>query len=105
MWNRRMTLDAGFRAEFGLYTTHSVRTGMSVDGHCPCRLRDSPVTHDQLLQLFRQSGALLDGHFRLTSGLHSAGYLQCALVLQHPVNAASLGTAIAEVVRSRGVTV
>jgi orotate phosphoribosyltransferase len=63
------------------------------------------VTHDQLLQLFRQSGALLDGHFRLTSGLHSSGYLQCALVLQHPVNAASLGAAVAEVVRSRGVTV
>ena len=42
------------------------------------------MTRDELLDLFRQSGALLDGHFRLSSGLHSPGYLQCALVLQHP---------------------
>jgi orotate phosphoribosyltransferase len=51
---------------------------------------------DALLDLFRKSGALLDGHFRLTSGLHSTGYLQCALVLQHPVQAEALGRAIAE---------
>ena len=42
------------------------------------------MTRDELLDLFRRSGALLEGHFRLTSGLHSPGYLQCALVLQHP---------------------
>ena len=36
------------------------------------------------MALFRRSGALLEGHFRLSSGLHSPGYLQCALVLQHP---------------------
>ena len=48
-----------------------------------------------LLDLFRRSGALLDGHFRLTSGLHSPGYLQCALVLQHPAHAEYLGRAIA----------
>ena len=42
------------------------------------------TTTDELLDLYRQSGALLEGHFRLTSGLHSPGYLQCALVLQHP---------------------
>jgi len=45
-------------------------------------------------------GALLEGHFRLTSGLHSSGYLQCALVLQHPVEAEACGAAIAERVRS-----
>ena len=39
------------------------------------------MTRDELLDLYRQSGALLEGHFRLTSGLHSPGYLQCALVL------------------------
>ena len=54
------------------------------------------MTRDELLNLFRRSGALLEGHFRLTSGLHSAGYLQCALVLQDPVTAAWLGRAIAE---------
>src|SRR5690348_9132337 len=52
-------------------------------------------TRDELLDLFRKSGALLEGHFRLTSGLHSPGYLQCALVLQHPRNAEMLGAAIA----------
>ena len=51
------------------------------------------MTPEQLLDLFRRSGALLDGHFRLSSGLHSAGYLQCALVLQHPAHAEALGRA------------
>jgi orotate phosphoribosyltransferase len=54
------------------------------------------MTRDDLLDLYRRSGALLDGHFRLTSGLHSPGYLQCALVLQHPQHAEMLGRAIAE---------
>ena len=58
------------------------------------------LTRDDLLHLFRKSGALLDGHFRLSSGLHSTGYLQCALVLQHPDHAAALGQAIAAAVRS-----
>ena len=39
---------------------------------------------DAVLSLFRPSGALLEGHFRLSSGLHSNGYMQSALVLQHP---------------------
>ena len=54
------------------------------------------LTRDELLDLFRKSGALLDGHFRLSSGLHSPGYLQCALVLQHPQSAERLGRAIGE---------
>ena len=56
------------------------------------------MTRDELLDLFRRSGALLEGHFRLSSGLHSAGYLQCALVLQHPQRAEALGRAIADTV-------
>ena len=58
------------------------------------------MTRDELLDLFRRSGALLEGHFRLTSGLHSSGYLQCALVLQHPEHAEALGRAIADCTRS-----
>ena len=50
-----------------------------------------------ILDLFRRSGALLEGHFLLSSGLHSPGYLQCALVLQHPRQAETLGRALAEV--------
>ncbi len=58
------------------------------------------MDRESLLDLFRRSGALLEGHFRLSSGLHSPGYLQCALVLQHPEHAAALGTALAERVRT-----
>src|SRR6478672_11900977 len=58
------------------------------------------MTRDALLDLYRTSGALLEGHFRLTSGLHSSGYLQCALVLQHPAHAEVLGRAIADRTRS-----
>ena len=39
---------------------------------------------DQILAIFRSTKALLDGHFVLTSGRHSASYFQCAKVLQHP---------------------
>jgi orotate phosphoribosyltransferase len=63
------------------------------------------MTRDELLDLYRQSGALLEGHFRLTSGLHSPGYLQCALVLQHPPHAEALGRAIADRVRELRATV
>ncbi len=52
--------------------------------------------------MFRRSGALHDGHFRLSSGLHSPGYLQCALVLQHPREAETLGAALGAMVRSLG---
>jgi orotate phosphoribosyltransferase len=58
-----------------------------------------------VLDSFRAAGALLDGHFRLSSGLHSGGYLQCALVLQHPRQAAALGMALADQVRDLGPTV
>jgi len=63
------------------------------------------MTREELLDLFRRSGALLDGHFRLTSGLHSPGYLQCALVLQHPQHADALGRAIADRTRDLRATV
>jgi orotate phosphoribosyltransferase len=42
------------------------------------------VTDDEVLQIFRDTHALLDGHFLLRSGLHSRQYFQCALVLQYP---------------------
>jgi len=49
-----------------------------------------------VLDLFRRCGGFLEGHFQLSSGLHSSGYLQCARVLQHPEHAAALGKALAE---------
>jgi orotate phosphoribosyltransferase len=63
------------------------------------------MTEFELLTLFRRSGALLEGHFRLSSGLHSPGYLQCALVLQFPGDAEALGAALADRVRALGATV
>jgi orotate phosphoribosyltransferase len=63
------------------------------------------VTADSVLDRFRRAGALLEGHFRLTSGLHSTGYLQCALVLQYPAEAAACGDDIADRVRSLGAQV
>jgi len=58
-----------------------------------------------LLDLFRRSGALLEGHFRLSSGLHSSGYLQCALVLQRPGDAEMLGRALADRMSTLGPTI
>ena len=60
------------------------------------------MTQAEVLTVFRRSGTLLDGHFRLSSGLHSPGYLQCALVLQHPREAEALGAALGNIVRSLG---
>ncbi len=53
------------------------------------------MTQEEILALFKSSGALLEGHFRLTSGLHSSRYFQCALVLQYPEHASVLGAALA----------
>jgi orotate phosphoribosyltransferase len=50
---------------------------------------------DEVLERFRRTGALLEGHFILSSGLHSGVYLQCALVLQHPQEAEAFGRALA----------
>lgn len=54
------------------------------------------LTPQEVEQMFRDSGALLEGHFVLSSGLHSSKYLQCALVLQEPGRAERLGRALAE---------
>jgi len=63
------------------------------------------MTRDEILDMFQRSAALLEGHFRLTSGLHSPGYLQCALVLQHPSHAEALGRALADLTRGLRPTV
>jgi orotate phosphoribosyltransferase len=51
-------------------------------------------TNDKILEIFRKTNALLSGHFRLTSGLHSGEYFQCALVLQYPEYCALLAEKI-----------
>ena len=61
------------------------------------------LSERQTLALYEKTGALMRGHFRLTSGLHSDVYLQSALVLEHPEHAAALGAALAEPFRADGV--
>ena len=58
---------------------------------------------EQVIDQFRATGALLEGHFQLSSGLHSTVYLQCALVLQFPERAESFGRAIAEKFQGQGI--
>jgi orotate phosphoribosyltransferase len=57
------------------------------------------MTDDDLLGLFRERDALLEGHFLLSSGLHSQRYLQCARVLMDPPVATRLGAQLAEMLR------
>lgn len=54
------------------------------------------MNSEQILEHFKETNALLEGHFILSSGLHSPKYLQCALALQYPADAAKFGKAIAE---------
>ena len=58
------------------------------------------MTPDEALQEFRAADALLEGHFILSSGLHSRAYLQCARVLMQPRRAARLAEALADKIRA-----
>jgi orotate phosphoribosyltransferase len=61
------------------------------------------VNAEQVIDQFRATGALLEGHFQLSSGLHSTVYLQCALVLQFPERAEAFARAIAEQFQGQGI--
>lgn len=64
------------------------------------------MTQDEVLRIFRDTGALLEGHFILRSGLHSRQYFQCALALQQMPIVEKIGAALAAKVKaSGGVTV
>jgi orotate phosphoribosyltransferase len=68
----------------------------SVDtSRSPVIVASGMANPDAILSAFFETGAYLKGHFRLTSGLHSAEYLQCALVLQHPRHAEHFGRLLA----------
>ena len=60
------------------------------------------MTTDEVLDLFRESGALLEGHFILSSGLRSPIFLQKAKVFMHPAKAEKLCRALAEKIRAEG---
>src|SRR5262252_1559769 len=60
------------------------------------------MTKDEVLQIFRDTGALLEGHFVLRSGLHSRQYFQCALALQQMPVVEKLGAELAGKLRGLG---
>lgn len=92
----RATHDRKPRQE--LARSHPVSTVESfhAPGYTP------PVTNPEALQLFRQTGALLDGHFILRSGLHSRQFFQCALALQQMPLVERFGAALAAKVAHLG---
>lgn len=61
------------------------------------------MNSDAILERFRETNALLEGHFILSSGLHSPKYLQCALALQYPPDAAKFARQIAEHYRNEPI--
>src|SRR5918997_1207627 len=65
--------------------------------------RGENLEPEKVIEEFKQTGALLEGHFQLTSGLHSTVYLQCALVLQFPEKAESFARAIAQKFSNAGI--
>lgn len=74
-------------------------------GGSPCHedriCGSNPISHgseekEELEKLFVETGALLSGHFLLTSGLHSGSYMQCALLLRYPEHAALVGARLAQ---------
>jgi orotate phosphoribosyltransferase len=66
---------------------------------------DKRLTPNEILKIFKDCGALLEGHFLLSSGLHSSQYLQCALVLQYPTHAERLCTLLAQPFQGQGIEV
>jgi len=63
------------------------------------------ATPDRTIDLLKRTGALLEGHFRLSSGRHSDRYCQCAKLLEHPAYAEEVGESLAGLFRNQGIDV
>ena len=61
------------------------------------------LSPDEVIRIFKETGALLEGHFQLTSGLHSGTYFQCALVFQYPWYAEKLCGTLIEQIENRDI--
>src|SRR5207247_1469076 len=84
------------------------RQGPQAGSASPCIKPDSleaRMDANEILEIFRKNSALLEGHFVLSSGLHSDRYIQCALVLQHPRMAEQLCSELAGRLRHLGAKV
>ncbi|MCL6580850.1 MAG: orotate phosphoribosyltransferase, partial [Firmicutes bacterium] len=68
-------------------------------------MRRRRLDPETLLLRLRELGAVLEGHFLLTSGKHSPAFVQCSQLLQHPAEAERVGRALAERLRDVGATV
>jgi len=80
---------AMLRAQSGAASHHLTGSSIAmIDTSTPS------LSVDEMLAEFRSSGALLEGHFKLSSGRHSGHYLQCARVLMNPARAARLAKAV-----------
>ena len=62
------------------------------------------MTQDQILQVFRDTGVMLEGHFLLTSGRHSDRYMQCAHLFEHAAHSEALCKLLADNFRGDGIT-
>ena len=83
------------KTELPAQSWHRYRAMSPRDLRCYCYIGLVSPEADPILSAFYDTGAYLRGHFRLTSGLHSPEYLQCALVLQHPRHAEHFGRLMA----------
>ena len=79
MWHSAATLRPAYQAELD----------------CTFTARAATMRPEEVLKLLESAGAIRQGHFELSSGLHSGAYVQCALILQHPRYAEQLGRALA----------
>lgn len=62
------------------------------------------MKREQIIRMLEDAGAMRTGHFELSSGRHSGNYVQCALILQHPRHAETLGKALADLFKDINVT-
>jgi len=82
---------------------HQVTANLELGTH-DSALTIPPMTEDEVLQIFRETSALLEGHFILRSGLHSRQFFQCALALQQMPVVERLGAELARKVQALGAT-
>ena len=61
------------------------------------------MTHDEIIKVFEQTGVILRGHFRLTSGRHSDMFLQCSQVMQYPSHASKICAELARLFKDTEV--
>ena len=96
------TMKAFYSSPCGVRVLPPLPSGNLELGTWNLELTICEMTQNDVLQVFRDTGALLEGHFVLRSGLHSRQFFQCALALQQMPIVEKLGAALAAKVKSLG---